>query len=59
MSSTAITLKQLAEQDEIASQRRLVLAILLFQDLATIPFYSIREDHAANHSRCMRCANSQ
>src|ERR1700681_3231625 len=39
MSSTAITLKQLAEQGEITSQHgRLVVGIMLFQDLATIPF---------------------
>src|SRR3982075_4066686 len=39
MSSTAITLKQLAEQGDVSSQHgRLVLGILLFQDLATIPF---------------------
>jgi CPA2 family monovalent cation:H+ antiporter-2 len=39
MSSTAITLKQLAEQGEIGTQHgRLVLGMLVFQDLATIPF---------------------
>lgn len=39
MSSTAITLKQLADQGDVDSQQgRLVLAILLFQDLATLPF---------------------
>jgi CPA2 family monovalent cation:H+ antiporter-2 len=39
MSSTAITLKQLAEQDEISSHHgRLALGVLLFQDLATLPF---------------------
>ena len=38
MSSTAITLKQLAEQGEIGSQHgRLALGVLLFQDLATLP----------------------
>jgi monovalent cation:H+ antiporter-2, CPA2 family len=38
MSSTAITLKQLAEQGDITSQHgQLVLGIILFQDLATIP----------------------
>ena len=38
MSSTAVSLKQLAEQGEISSQHgRLALGILLFQDLATIP----------------------
>jgi len=38
MSSTAIALKQLAEQGEITSrQGRFALAILLFQDLATLP----------------------
>lgn len=38
MSSTAVTLKQLAEQGEITSQHgRLALGILLFQDLATLP----------------------
>jgi CPA2 family monovalent cation:H+ antiporter-2 len=42
MSSTAITLKQLADQGDITSQHgRLVLGILLFQDLATIPFLVI------------------
>jgi CPA2 family monovalent cation:H+ antiporter-2 len=39
MSSTAITLKQLADQGEISTQHgRLALGILLFQDLATLPF---------------------
>jgi CPA2 family monovalent cation:H+ antiporter-2 len=39
MSSTAITFKQLADQDDVSSQHgRLVLGILLFQDLATLPF---------------------
>jgi CPA2 family monovalent cation:H+ antiporter-2 len=39
MSSTAITLKQLADQGEVSSHHgRLVLGILLFQDLATLPF---------------------
>src|SRR5512132_2418023 len=38
MSSTAIALKQLAEQGEITSQHgRLALGVLLFQDLATLP----------------------
>jgi monovalent cation:H+ antiporter-2, CPA2 family len=39
MSSTAITLKQLADRDEISSHHgRLAIGILLFQDLATLPF---------------------
>jgi CPA2 family monovalent cation:H+ antiporter-2 len=39
MSSTAITLKQLSDQGELGSQHgRLVTGILLFQDLATLPF---------------------
>src|SRR6195256_1787309 len=39
MSSTAITLKQLVDQGDISShQGRLVLGILLFQDLAALPF---------------------
>jgi CPA2 family monovalent cation:H+ antiporter-2 len=39
MSSTAITLKQLADQGDVSSQHgRLVLGILLLQDLATLPF---------------------
>jgi CPA2 family monovalent cation:H+ antiporter-2 len=39
MSSTAITLKQLGDQGDLSSQHgRLVLGILLFQDLATLPF---------------------
>jgi CPA2 family monovalent cation:H+ antiporter-2 len=39
MSSTAITLKQLADRDEISSHHgRLAFGILLFQDLATLPF---------------------
>ena len=38
MSSTAVTLKQLAEQGEINSRHgRLALGILLFQDLVTLP----------------------
>jgi len=39
MSSTAITLKQLVDQGDVSSrQGRLVLGILLFQDLAVLPF---------------------
>src|SRR3977135_560735 len=39
MSSTAITLKQLVDQGDVSSQHgRLVLGILLLQDLATLPF---------------------
>jgi CPA2 family monovalent cation:H+ antiporter-2 len=39
MSSTAITLKQLADQGNVSSyQGRIALAILLFQDVATLPF---------------------
>src|SRR6266403_2752458 len=39
MSSTAITLKQLVDQGDVSSQHgRLVLGILLFQDLAVLPF---------------------
>src|SRR5712675_1854628 len=39
MSSTAIAVKQLADLGEISSQHgRLALGILLFQDLATLPF---------------------
>jgi CPA2 family monovalent cation:H+ antiporter-2 len=39
MSSTAITLKQLVDEGEVSSQQgRLVLGILLFQDLAVLPF---------------------
>lgn len=39
MSSTAVAAKQLAEQNEVSSQHgRLAIGILLFQDLATIPF---------------------
>lgn len=42
MSSTAISMKQLAEQGEISSQHgRLALGILLFQDLATIPMLTL------------------
>jgi CPA2 family monovalent cation:H+ antiporter-2 len=38
MSSTAVTLKQLADQGEISSRHgRLVLGMLVFQDLATLP----------------------
>ncbi|RUM23886.1 potassium:proton antiporter [Rhizobium vallis] len=38
MSSTAVAMKQLAEQGEISSQHgRFALGILLFQDIATIP----------------------
>jgi monovalent cation:H+ antiporter-2, CPA2 family len=38
MSSTAVTMKQLAEQGEITSRHgKLALGILLFQDLATLP----------------------
>jgi CPA2 family monovalent cation:H+ antiporter-2 len=39
VSSTAITLKQLGDQGDIGSQHgRLALGILLYQDLATLPF---------------------
>lgn len=39
MSSTAITLKQLSDDGELGSQHgRLATGILLFQDLATLPF---------------------
>jgi CPA2 family monovalent cation:H+ antiporter-2 len=39
MSSTAITLKQLADQGEVSSEHgRLAMGILLFQDIATLPF---------------------
>lgn len=39
MSSTAIALKQLADQGEVSTQHgRLAAGILLFQDLATLPF---------------------
>lgn len=42
MSSTAIALKQLTDQSEIDSRHgRLALAILLFQDLATLPFLTV------------------
>jgi CPA2 family monovalent cation:H+ antiporter-2 len=38
MSSTAVAMKQLAEQSEISSQHgRFAIGILLFQDIATIP----------------------
>ncbi|MBB2754600.1 UNVERIFIED_ORG: CPA2 family monovalent cation:H+ antiporter-2 [Rhizobium aethiopicum] len=38
MSSTAVAMKQLAEQGEISSQHgRFAIGILLFQDIATIP----------------------
>ncbi|WP_027531818.1 cation:proton antiporter [Bradyrhizobium sp. WSM3983] len=39
MSSTAITVKQLVDQGDVSSQQgRLVLGLLLFQDLAVLPF---------------------
>jgi CPA2 family monovalent cation:H+ antiporter-2 len=39
MSSTALTLKQLSDDGELSSQHgRLAVGILLFQDLATLPF---------------------
>jgi len=39
MSSTAIAVKQLSEQSEISLQHgRAAVAVLLFQDLAVIPF---------------------
>ena len=39
MSSTAITLKQLSDEGDLGSQHgRLAIGILLFQDLATLPF---------------------
>src|SRR3981081_1892789 len=45
MSSTAITLKQLVDQGDVSSrQGRLVLGILLFQDLAALPFLVVLGD---------------
>jgi CPA2 family monovalent cation:H+ antiporter-2 len=42
MSSTAIAVRQLAAQEELGSRHgRLALGILLFQDLATLPFLVI------------------
>lgn len=42
MSSTAIALKQLADQADISSQHgRLAVGILIFQDLAVLPFLVI------------------
>ncbi len=42
MSSTALTLKQLADEDELnSSHGRLAVAVLLFQDLATLPFLAL------------------
>ncbi|MGH8280143.1 MAG: cation:proton antiporter, partial [Gammaproteobacteria bacterium] len=39
MSSTAIVVKQLAEQNELSrAHGRLTIAVLLFQDIAVIPF---------------------
>ena len=39
MSSTALALKQLADQGEVSSEHgRRALAVLLFQDLAALPF---------------------
>jgi monovalent cation:H+ antiporter-2, CPA2 family len=39
MSSTAITLKQLSDEGDLGSQHgRLAIGVLLFQDLATLPF---------------------
>lgn len=49
MSSTAVSLKQLAEQGEISSQHgRLALGILLFQDLATIPLLVLVDAWSSN-----------
>ncbi|MEJ5838083.1 cation:proton antiporter [Bosea sp. CCNWYY174] len=51
MSSTAVTLKQLAEQGEISSRHgRLALGILLFQDLATLPLIILVGAWAQNGS---------
>jgi CPA2 family monovalent cation:H+ antiporter-2 len=48
MSSTAIALKQLADQGEVGSEHgRLALGILLFQDLATLPFLVLVGAHQA------------
>ena len=39
MSSTAVVAKQLADQGELNTQHgRLALGVLLFQDLASVPF---------------------
>ncbi len=39
MSSTAVVIKQLAEQMELATRHgRMAVSVLLFQDLATVPF---------------------
>lgn len=49
MSSTAIAAKQLSDQGELSSQHgRLALGMLLFQDLATLPFL-ILIDAVAGH----------
>ncbi|SKA24927.1 cation:proton antiporter [Consotaella salsifontis] len=49
MSSTAITAKHLSDQGELSSQHgRLALGMLLFQDLATLPFL-ILIDAVAGH----------
>jgi CPA2 family monovalent cation:H+ antiporter-2 len=48
MSSTAIVLKQLTDQGEVASNHgRLSVGILLFQDLATLPFLVLVDASAA------------
>ncbi len=59
MSSTAITLKQLVDQGDVSSQQgRLVLAILLFQDLATLfSLCSAAGSRAADPSRWKRCVS--
>ena len=51
LSSTAIVVRQLAEQVELASRHgRLAVAILLFQDLAVVPFLIVIPALAAGNS---------
>ncbi len=51
MSSTAVVIKQLAEQMELATRHgRVSVAVLLFQDLATLPFLVLLGTLGAAHA---------
>ena len=60
MSSTAITLKQLSDEGDLGSQHgRLAVGILLFQDLATLPFLVLVSASGEGFSACVSAAIAQ
>jgi CPA2 family monovalent cation:H+ antiporter-2 len=57
MSSTGITLKQLVDQGDVSSHPgRLLLGILLFQDLAILPFLVVLDGWELSGGPAERCA---